>query len=1552
MSSISRASVILHHNEDWEPWIELIKTSALKYDVWKYVDPDSKNEDIPSLTEPKRPSPSDIKAPKEGSQTTLFAELDASEKEEYSYLKDMYNRDVRRYERQCEALGDLRIKVQESIHVSIMTYTHGCDSVRQMLVNLANTFAPNDENYKQELEEKWANLQKRWTKGRNVEEWVHEWEVVYYKMAKLKLAEVQGMKPVRNFLSVVSSLDQGFADMYNMDISKGTIIDFPTIIKVFKSYRRTSANMLKSQPQHGAFPTLSGFNERGEQSASPELPQSNPNKAKADKCPCGNHHFRHRPNTCWYVIPSSRPKDWKPDPEKSKKVTQKIDTDPTFRNKVEEWRKNWKPKKDNQSSNSSLNTRPDSPPVVAMATSSRMSAFTISSQVNSLPESYFQVSESVVKPIYDLQKSWILDSGATLHVCNDKAKLEDFKPSSSDVLWAGDTVIPIIGYGSATVKVKSPKYSDGRPLKLVNVACVPNLHTSVVSLRLLIAAGIHWDTRNSMLTYNDKHYADTPILYNQWVLQFEPISHIDPRVFTADVSNAKASEEGYKKTVHGNSSKAQKIQRGTYDDWHVRMGHLNDAAMKKLHLVTKGCEITTNKPERPVCEGCRMINSKRIISRNPRTRATRPFWRVSWDLIQMNQGSEGEVYVMHFLCDFTRMHFVYILPNKLQDTLLNTFITFSQYVKRRWGFIIVVWKGDGEKSLGTKWLVWINGHGYEVETSSPHTQDQNGDAERSGGVLQIRGAELLNIFGLPDSLWKEVFPTAGYLLNRSPLRSLGFKTPLGFLKEYIGEPSPEPSIAHLQPYGCKAFAHIKNRPKLSKLTPRAEIGYLVGYDSTNIFRIWIPSRKIVISTRDVTFDPSQGYSPNQKIQVSNEIIETIKVPDLEVESLQERMEIEQEWESRQVTGDNQDKQLEITSHKEIEAEEESDEDGKVELRDNHSKQSSSTSNSEKRLVGWKGYVEKVSADDGEPTQEIHGDPNDPRNIIQGKRKRSSKVQFHMEVHENLNIQAAFHAAFFQGTRHMKSRIHEKDLPPPPENWYQVLKHPHREGFAAAARLEFDTLKRQETFREIPENEANTKPIPVKWVFTYKIDDNGFLLKYKARMVIRGDLQIPSEKDTYAATLAIRMCRAVLSIVAYFDLEANQFDVTNAFPHADLDEDDEINIQYPDGFKVPGSMLRVMKALYGLSVSPRLWYNHLVKTLSDLGFKQVPESGCVFCSCKIIVCFYVDDIAAFYHMRNKDAFNDFKRSLFETYTVKDIGELKWFLGLRIVRDRAQRKLWLLQDSYIEKVARKFARIDNQGYLREAACSTPMSMEEIKPWDGTATDYQIHEYQRRIGSLTYASVVSRPDIAKSTQKLAEVQMNPSPAHFEAANRVIDYLYNTRFLALEYGMSIEEGPVFIAASDASFGDNVPGRTSSEAGLFKLFGGVIDYHAKKQRTVTTSSTESELLALSHLCAWLKFWDRFFRNLTLDVEQDLTVWCDNLQTVRLMLKDSPKLVTKLRHVDIHQHWLRQECQNGTIKLEWIETSEMPADGLTKCLSSQRHQVFLKQLNMVDIKSR
>ena len=71
---------------------------------------------------------------------------------------------------------------------------------------------------------------------------------------------------------------------------------------------------------------------------------------------------------------------------------------------------------------------------------------------------------------------------------------------------------------------------------------------------------------------------------------------------------------------------------------------------------------------------------------------------------------------------------------------------------------------------------------------------------------------------------------------------------------------------------------------------------------------------------------------------------------------------------------------------------------------------------------------------------------------------------------------------------------------------------------------------------------------------------------------------------------------------------------------------------------------------------------------------------------------------------------------------------------------------------------------------------------------------------------------------------------------------------------------------------------------------------------------------------------------------------------MRLLNESSPKLTTKLRHVDIHQHWLRQEIQNKRIRLQWTPSAKMVADGLTKLLPPQRFKQFVKQLNLSDIK--
>jgi hypothetical protein len=79
-----------------------------------------------------------------------------------------------------------------------------------------------------------------------------------------------------------------------------------------------------------------------------------------------------------------------------------------------------------------------------------------------------------------------------------------------------------------------------------------------------------------------------------------------------------------------------------------------------------------------------------------------------------------------------------------------------------------------------------------------------------------------------------------------------------------------------------------------------------------------------------------------------------------------------------------------------------------------------------------------------------------------------------------------------------------------------------------------------------------------------------------------------------------------------------------------------------------------------------------------------------------------------------------------------------------------------------------------------------------------------------------------------------------------------------------------------------------------------------------------------------------------------ITIHYDNTQTISLVTKETSKLQTKLRHVDIHNHWLRQEVQRGTISVEYIPSTSMPADGLTKALPGNKWQAFLDHLNLVE----
>jgi hypothetical protein len=279
-------------------------------------------------------------------------------------------------------------------------------------------------------------------------------------------------------------------------------------------------------------------------------------------------------------------------------------------------------------------------------------------------------------------------------------------------------------------------------------------------------------------------------------------------------------------------------------------------------------------------------------------------------------------------------------------------------------------------------------------------------------------------------------------------------------------------------------------------------------------------------------------------------------------------------------------------------------------------------------------------------------------------------------------------------------------------------------------------------------------------------------------------------------------------------------------------------------------------------------------------------------------------------------------------------------MEVIRDRPAGKIWLSQAAYIEKIA----NLANKG-----TATVPMTQTELQPRTGLATPAEIQRYQRKVGSILYIAVNTRPDIAFAVSRLARFLVNPSIAHQEAADRVIHYLTHTKYQALAFG-----GPGGLSvASDASFADNALDRKSSQAYTIKLFNGLIGWRASKQDTVTASTTEAELLALAQAAKESLFVSRLLKELTVQLDDStIQIDCDNTQTINLVTAEIATLKTKLRHVDIHNHWLRQEVQGRKIQVKYTKSTDMIADGLTKALPAGKWNRFLYQLGLEDIKKR
>lgn len=1460
--SSSKTVVVLKGSQQWEDWYSIIKGRAQKADIWELIDPAK-----PTLPEAEtKPT-----MPTTPSRDAL----------------DLYKLKLKEYKEQKRSLNDLSDLIEDSVASYLLPVLRGAESSSpyHYLKVLKQHIAPSDYLTRQTLILQLDELRKA-PKRQNILKWLSDWENLARRAKVHGLPYVDGNDGAIAFLTALSHVDSEFTVGLMTEIQRNPtkVLEITYLTEHYRQRYRTLA--LAEGKSVSAFAATFRGEEQGK---------------TTPKCQCGATHWYHE---CPYLNKDARPSGWVPGKEAQAKVAKAL-KNPRIKATVDAAILRHKsinptqPKADKEPKQTSKQTSTTEDNGQDSSDGSRHSLATV---IRTAFSSKSKVAATT------LEQSWILDSGSSHHVCNRHMEHRFTKTRNAtpkDTITSGNVTLPVTSFGDVTVNAMGPQ--GIKPLTLRDVAYVPTFMANLISITRAKRKGLDMDTYHMHLHRKGRT-----------VYRF--VIHQD--LFFIELNKTDHSQQD-----SGSIKAGVAIRTLPAETLHNIFAHAGNNAIQALPEATDGIMIQEDTSLPQHCDTCALTKAHQLVSRSPKHEESscKPFFRASVDMISMVTAFNGDQYITHLEC--TAINFILAKTHTLKSEVPDIILDFLQLLKVRFDCQTVFLRSDGEKSLGHSFSQELRRRGITWETSSPYTPQQNGNSEQSGHLIILKARALRVGANLPDRLWPETVQAAVYIFNRTPSRRLGWRTPFELLH------GKKPSVSHLRVYGCKAYALDKNIPRNEKLKERALVGYLVGYDSTNIYRIWFPPEDRIIRTRDVTFDENSRYSPDNmehyhEVPEAEEEPHTLVRPRIQLSNSDtEDSELEDvltpdtsESEGEGVGADTTQGQMPTPMPTEDSCESSTppqDESPELEAPQDLG---GDLQLPQRRLLPVQYDTDPLAtAEVGNraPRADMISGYFTPENIIQGPRTRHQRRAQAAVIENNNWDDQSYLKAFVAGlsTREPMPKIHKDQLPLPPSNHSELMTHPFKDQFMEAMDEALKKNEHQEVWRRVPilnARKAGKQVIPLTWVYTYKFDEKGNLIKFKARICVRGDLQ-HTYQDTYAATLAFKILRFLLAIICAFDLEMRQFDVVNAFPHAPLDE--EVYCSPPEGMNIAsGLVLLLLRALYGLKQSPALWQKHFCKTLKSLGLRPVGDAPCLYFNDYLLVFFFVDDVIVAFKKKDEEYANAFQEKLFKVYEMRAMGEAQWFLAMRIVRDREKRQLWLSQESYI---------------------------------NGLIT-LDIHAYQSMIGSINFAAVCTRPDIAFASTRLSEYLRNPSERHIHLAKRVLSYLAGTKHHSICYhGNSSDEKNIFTISSDASYANDIETRRSHQGSLYMLYDSPIDWRATKQPTVTTSTTEAELLALSETARQCYWWKRLFKQLDYNLGHLIKVQCDNKQTLRLMEENVAKLATKLRHVDIHSHWLRQETQAGNIHFRWTPTASMFADGLTKPLPRQKHRTFVAQLGLL-----
>jgi hypothetical protein len=855
-------------------------------------------------------------------------------------------------------------------------------------------------------------------------------------------------------------------------------------------------------------------------------------------------------------------------------------------------------------------------------------------------------------------------------------------------------------------------------------------------------------------------------------------------------------------------------------------------------------------------------------------------------------------------------------------------------VKNQFGVNIKRFRSDNARDYFNQVLTpYFQKEGIVHESSCVNTPQQNGVAERKNGHLLESTRAFMFQKNVPKSFWREAVLTAAHLINRLPSRVLGFKSPREMLSTFYPNLHTTNNLVP-RIFGRVSFVHIHSQSR-GKLDLRALKCVFVGYSSTQKgYKCYHPPSKKFYVSADVTFNEQESYFTTPYLQGESSIMEDkdredrdflldllslpiskpvscSHVPNLVSEFVSEPMPNHMSEPVPEIPQEKTDSALEnarfgnVFSRRKVAVLE------SVQVRDSNLDPENEVTISNPSLQA--------------ETEPQVNDQDLPIAVRKGTRECTKRPLYPFSHFLSFKKFSPSHRSFLVSLNTIVI----------PTTLSEALS---KEKWKQAMNVEMEALEKNKTW-ELVKLPAGKKPVGCKWVYTVKYRADGSIERYKARLVAKGYTQTYGIDylETFAPVAKMNTIRILLSLVANYGWDLQQFDVKNAFLHGELEE--EIYMEVPPGYGnnlAAHTVCKLKKALYDLKQSPRAWFGRFARVMMAMGYRQSQGDHTLFIKHSpsggvTALLVYVDDIIV---TGDDDKERQIlSQCLAKEFEIKALGRLKYFLGIEVAHSR--QGIFISQQKYITDLLKETGK---------TACkpaSTPIdpNLRLGQAEEDAAVDREM--YQHLVGRLIYLSH-TRPDIAYAVSVISQFMHSPKEVHLQAAHRVLQYLKGTPGKGILFKRN--GGLVLEAYTDADYAGSIVDRRSTSRYCTFLGGNLVKWRSKKQNVVARSSAEAEFQAMAQGVCELLWMKIILEDMKIKWDGPMRLYCDNKSAISIA--HNPVQHDRTKHIEIDRHFIKEKLESGLICTPYVPTHGQLADVLTKGLSSSVFQNILSKLGM------